>query len=143
MKDYEKLKQVIQQANPEIMELKFGCEIHYEMFPMRTIRTGIAMYGVGNKEICVMHEGLIPDFIYEKRDLKKILGRPIRLADVLLALQSNTRIEKTVLMMNLPGTFAYSDAEHHVIARWNLKNDNFEHQSDHTKQFLIELLVNK
>lgn len=26
MENYDKLKQVIQAANPEIMELKFGCE---------------------------------------------------------------------------------------------------------------------
>ncbi len=59
----------------------------------------------------------------------KILGRPIRLADVLLA------------EMNKNGDYRDTFAFEQITQLWNLKDDNLDHQSDKTKQFLIDLLV--
>lgn len=164
---YEQLKQVIQAANPEIMELKFGCEVNLD--------TGES-YGFGEivREISIcpkhkrwatcenngfecsdeMENGFIiftgNDEYYWERTVKKseikdyqILGRPIRLADVLLALQNNVRTENGIRMMDIKGTFALSDATNHVLMRWNPKDDNLDHQSEECKEFLIKLLVHE
>jgi hypothetical protein len=51
----------------------------------------------------------------------------IRLTDVLLAMYKAAN--------------EYEQNWLHVIRNWNLKDDNLDHQSDETKQFLINLLV--
>jgi hypothetical protein len=137
---YEQLKSVIQAANPEIMELKFGC------WATNAINNYVCL---GGDWFAPVSNGVLQGYNrFKFGDIKpythtKLLGRPIRLADVLLAMKSNTRMENTVLMMDLPGTFAYSDAQNHAIMRWNLKDDNLDHQSEECKQFLISLLVSK
>lgn len=67
--------------------------------------------------------------------------REIRLSDVLVAMALKTRYEKTVLMMDIKGTIAYSDAEHSLIMKWALLNDNLENQSPECIKFLSELLT--
>lgn len=121
--NYDKLKQVIKAANPKIMELKFGCELEggfiysWSNGPLAWI---ISKNGEGS-QIQIPN---IQDY--------KILGRPIRLADVLLALLASNNqikdedIDKLIWKMGLG---------------WNLKDDNLDHQSDETKQFLINLLI--
>jgi hypothetical protein len=49
MQNYDKLKAIIQQANPEIMELKFGCEV--------SLYGGEIFYTVINQiSICKKHK---------------------------------------------------------------------------------------
>jgi hypothetical protein len=142
MTDYEKLKEVIQQANPEIMELKFGCEVKVK------IGTFISKFGKNHNIInfnvtCKTNGGYFVTSSYDasrhisEDSIVKILGRPIRLADVLLA-----TIDTVMLIGALSGdtiTFAVFGK----VAFWNLKDDNLDHQSAETKQFLIDLLVIK
>lgn len=118
MENYEQLKAVIQTANPEIMELKFGCELEGGVtFISVNPKTNEYYILAGNK-------------ILKRNEYRKILGRPIRLADVLLAstLEWSNIYEDRYLLMNL-------------LKLWNLKDDNLDHQSEETKQFLIDLLT--
>jgi hypothetical protein len=169
MSDYDKLKQVIQAANPEIMELKFACEV-------------MAWYGEDCLSFTVLSESIVcrkhkvwkdecyeedntdesvlavelsdegaftTNLLKEKSDAKiyrpyvyEILGRPIRLADVLLAIEETSN---QAIVLDSRGRMtdintATSNGFHNAI-QWNLKDDNLDHQSDECKEFLIKLLV--
>ena len=141
----EKLKQVIQEANPEIMELKFGCEIK-------------VLFDTGNplpihKVLGMNDDKTIKTEQYSKLNLQdiKILGRPIRLADVLIAIQKNKEIDRDyewgVIVSedeNLNGSVEIAHYEGKGFISgvyWNLKDNNLDNQSNETKQFLINLLV--
>lgn len=105
---YDQLKNKIQEANPEILEVCAG-----EDKPHYCPNCG------GN------------------------IGRPIRLADVLLA---NAIQFKTI---EWPATQSMTKTDELDVERvsaivdfWNLKDDNLDHQSGECKEFLIKLLVN-
>lgn len=127
------LKEIIQKANPEIIEMT-----------------------VEQRAIQQMAEHC--DYVDDKQGLSlvnaiadsldNVIGRPIRLADVLLALQANNisldlrsfedkaeglmGIEKGVLYMR-----------HGNSAKWNLKEDELSKQSEETINFLKGLLCEK
>lgn len=130
MKNYEKLKEIIQQANPEIMELKFGNAFIEE--DTRTgyhivstdffIKSDIPFNVIARKEGTQNFEHFASEWIEENC---KILGRPIRLADVILA-------DRASLNAKLH--------EMEIADMWDLTNDNLDAQSDQTKQSLMDLL---
>lgn len=121
---YNQLKSIIQKANPEIMELKFGCEIR-----------GMGFYAYGlsdrNNGDLVGYATSLGRFDGNLNN-DEILGRPIRLADVLLAIG-----EKWVMVSN--NSFPQQVVE--VFNKWNLRDDNLDHQSEECKHFLIDLLT--
>lgn len=121
----EKLKQVIIKANPEITKLTFGCEIE-----------------VAGHKALVISSMFEPSLLVKlggdaiKIDEKyKILGRPIRLADVLLAMRKK--------VYDKSGHYRDPKWEQDIIKIWNLKDDNIDNQSDETKKFLEDLLIKK
>jgi hypothetical protein len=108
-------------ANPEIVELKFGCEFE-------NVKTGARF--------------IIPTNGYPN-DNHKILGRPIRLADVLLAIENaNGNIELATYGEPLHiGHYEKPEREgYYSKAYWNLRADDLEKQSEETISFLYELL---
>lgn len=121
---YNELKDAIVKANPEIMGLKFGClvslngDIYYVMRPQDKLGAVLMSDGkLWTKEYMQQVKGL------------KILGRPIRLADVILSLEKQ------------PGSIHWwASQKIQVVGKWNCSIDNLDHQSDETKQFLINLL---
>lgn len=140
---YQKLKQVIQQANLEIMELKFGCEI---------LNSGIHFMVVdltpSGEPITVKKEGAYdsqkpPGVHLDKYVNKtKILGRPIRLADVLLAIKEKSGIDGFWIKTGNGMQFKKSIGAL-IWEMWNLQDDNLDHQSDECKEFLIRLLASQ
>jgi hypothetical protein len=70
----------------------------------------------------------------------KILGRPIRLADVLLTM-SQKAITSHAIALN--GGFYQLKPEEHWVTDWNLEDDNLDHQSNECKQFLTDLLLDE
>lgn len=140
MSDYEKLKQVIQQANPEIMELKFGCEFEVkenapnhpggEHFILHVSQRHPLWFEAKTDRT----DGRYLDF--RNQDIE-ILGRPIGLPDVLLASmasiddrQSDSDIRKQL----------YPIEALKILAQWDLKK-TLDHQNAETKKFLIQLLT--
>lgn len=135
----DNLKKKIQEANPSILELNFGCEFRmgdnpYNHRMLDYISPGIFIVwypGFGTKQI------LWSTFT--------ILGRPIRLADVLVAMQKlSDRDENRHHVINRLGEFLlYVKGYPGMVVKpkWNLLDDNLDHQSDECKQFLIDLLT--
>lgn len=134
MKNYNKLKQIIQEANPEIMELKFGCEIMISEDKKDT------EYIMLSGAFCCL-KYYVSKIIDIRGMIKNItiLGRPIRLADVLLTLGEKYGMDGTGMLLERQyGTSAYDCAG---MRTWNLKDDNLDNQTKETKEFLIKLLV--
>lgn len=131
MNNLQLIKEACYKANPEIKELKFGCEIvakksnktltvagQYEGDPL------VLDYFTGFPQVVVV-DG------YMNTDLVEILGRPIRLADVLFMIGKT----KHVVAVDTDGDFIEA-----TPAEWNLLDDNLDHQSQETLQFIGNLL---
>ena len=132
----DKIKETCIKANPSILDLKSGCEV------IRGSDFGGSPENVfiGNPYECkeVLGKSIIqvqnPWNIDDTDDLIEVLGRPIQLADVLLALKNkgveygstNFSVYCTVLLqMDKP--------------LWNLTKP-LEDQSEETLKFISELL---
>ncbi len=136
---YQELKSIIHKAVPGILELKFGCEVEvlfddsdfYGKVKPEWIRRPI--YKVSEKKAVVyIVDPPFPNNAIDVSDknLKeefRILGRPIRLSDVLYAISKGSR-------------FPMMHQEDFVAKFWNLLDDNLDHQSEECKQFLYDLL---
>jgi hypothetical protein len=144
MTEYEKLKEVIQKANPQIVELKFGCEIEVIWTDGKTEK-GIFL----EPNTLTLHKSYGGELrtngdncgscSFDKKEVR-ILGRPIRVSDVLLAFDYNSTSEQ--LKFGLSSNLFVIETKNDK-AIWNLRNDNLDAQSDETKKFLIELLIIK
>jgi len=122
--------QRIQELVPDVMKLEFGCEVIDEaemldwakriVFITRNPKNGLTYF----KE----QDGSL----FSTNGLKniKILGKPITLAVVLLAIEkkNKARLELTVT--------EWED----VLGFWNLSKDNFNDQTEETKEFIGGLL---
>lgn len=142
---YQKLKKVIQEANPEIMELKFGCNAIWDNslgddIPCTIIEKSYKNYwviGLKSSE----GDSLIIRSV-KRREIKEILGREIRLADVLIALD---KVRNIHIAVGTPG-WLYNVEILVLQSReetWDLLQNNLDLQSDRLKQGLIDLLVSK
>lgn len=130
----EELKEVIQLANPEIMELKRGCLLATE--------DGLGYYNE-DFEISYVHKGTKHEVMYFKsnefgrKEVNEvnfeILGRPITLSDILIALHKK--------WLNGAG-FSLELKQRDLIRIWNLK-ETLDNQSEETISFLYELLVTR
>lgn len=139
----EELKQVIQEANPEIMELKFGCRVlckdktrviysdkskkqwwlclennYQERFKKYLVKTDEGNFGLGDGEYAD-YEGV-----------EEIIGRDIQLVDVLIALKEKW----------LKGAgFSLEIKQRDLIRIWNLKG-TLDNQSEETINLLHSIL---
>jgi hypothetical protein len=137
MKKLQELKNKIIEFNPEIKELKFGCDIEMES-------EGIVQY-VGNysptDEDCYFDGDIEP--IYNEK--YTIIGRDITLEDVLIALEKKEddfavranglfMFENRIINRNFTG-FNYDDDDLY----WKL-GKSLDNQSKETINFLHEIL---
>lgn len=124
------------EAVPSILDLKFGCEVKkgYRMFQNST---GYVC-GVDRSDIYVRYG--VPSVeedtaLFQRWDIKpeEIIGRPIQLSDVLLA------IKEIIPKMKPYGFKTYKDDMIHVMLNWNLLLP-LDGQSEQVWTFLYELL---
>lgn len=134
----QQLKSVIQAAVPSIMELKFGCEARqgenvYTVLGKNKDLNGSFMVR-SNESLAVFDSAILGANWH-------ILGRPIRLADVLLAMQNK---DMGCIGRSMNGDFLNCDDDMNnlteVGSRWDLANDSLDNQSPETIEFLSKLL---
>lgn len=124
------------ESNPSIKDLVFGCRIitssNSEMIITGTRHLGFWV---------VSFDGQImtDTWVYE-RSIEKIIGRPIRLADVLLAIKA---APKGYYYRIWPDGFFADDGDNCLDIAWKLKEDDLTLQSDETISWLFELLGGK
>jgi len=125
MNNLEKLKKIIQKAVPSILELKFGCEVEKKKGMGFTERIIGVWYDQGFAGQTIIATDMTLENRYESKQYK-ILGRPITLEDVLIALRDN----KNCLEMRR----AWS-----VIRLWQL-GQSLDNQTPETHDFLLSVL---
>lgn len=149
MTNLETIRQACIKANPEIMELKFGCRIKTENMVKDYIKVICEPFKDSEKnEYIYATHGQTAEKIYLKpykteNKIIKILGREIRLSDVLLALEKLNEDRKSYWGIDSEGEFIKFkryDIDENSNIFWDLKNDNLELQSEETINFLVELL---
>lgn len=135
-------------ANPEIVELKFGCELYHhnyhknaKIYEVRATGNGdIVRYDTDKGHSFYSDE--VAEGKIGRNGLKEIwiiIGRPITLSDVLLAM-GKTNNEQRV-SMRTDGTIVFVNVitEQTENCRWNLK-ETFENQSKETISFIYGIL---
>lgn len=132
MKDKTKAK--IQELVPEVMELKFGCSIAKRGYTMKYI-------GADNGQTCFLMDigGLL--FVDKVGDVE-ILGSPITLAVVLRAIYEAMEIKRYLTKGYFSGDRInpYEANILDAVAFWDPKHDNYDDQTQETKDFLATLL---
>lgn len=133
-------------ANPEIVELKFGCRFFFK-------GNNNGCVALSNDEWKRLHFMISLPMLEPKYDTLnrkdlldeealEIIGRPIRLADVLLALGNTEHRSEVGVNFDSDGAYIfYDDFENASGGKWNLLKDNLSDQSDETKLFLTGLLL--
>jgi hypothetical protein len=121
------------EANPEILALKFGCEV---IGPKGEIYTSTSF---PDPDGAIFADNLKDETatLLSASEYDTILGRPIRLADVLLALEKASD-ERHSIRAEKDGWF-FAIAQN-VIGMYNLQTDDLREQSEETIKFLYELL---
>lgn len=121
----EAVRAAIIKAVPEIMELKFGCE--GKTHGMKWVLTEQG-WRSGPRGFSIMEP-------------REIVGRPIRLADVLLAARGN---KGELLRIDQYGTFWIGHSVEvmgeNTKVDWNLRTDDLSQQSEECIDFIHSIL---
>lgn len=126
------VKEAIIKAVPGILDLKLGCEVITNEEPWIFCMVVTPPEG---KDIRLAYQydenGIYADCHFSKNKIVEIIGRPITLADVLIAIVEKYSIsERDFYILEL--------IENHGKC-WDLSQD-FDHQSEETYNFLWSLL---
>lgn len=132
----EDIRQKCIEANPEIMELKFGCRVQNNRrgdmgYILAQEFNSNVYYNEDTKQV------LVRDF-----EPDEIIGRPIRLADVLLAAREvSERIEGQLFVAD-NGMFCIAKVGKSLdgLGYWNLAKDDLTLQGKPTIDFIHDLL---
>jgi hypothetical protein len=127
------IKAKIQELCPDVMELKFGCQLLGEDGTTLDFVPYLMTWSLERlPHILASSENEFINF-----QTKEILGSPITLAVVLRAIQKERGIKQHDTV-----NFYSTDADWvlKVIMYWNLEHDDYDQQSDECKQFIGSLL---
>jgi hypothetical protein len=134
----DKTKQKIQELVPEIMELKFGCEIDRNKNDGREtiirIRENHPFLFTA-----IIFRDTFGTFTQEiEKESCKILGRPITLADVLLAME---KVGKYILVDITGNLFTHDMSDGALVDEgiWDLTK-NYDDQEQSVKDFIGQIL---
>jgi len=138
----EAIRQKCIEANPEIVELKFGCIFEHTWCGEKTINIISSKPEPSMNQILLRVptiDGNTWDFEIPFQKEYKILGRPIRLADVLLAIGKKQEIKPRLELWSVQLEMMFTRNERNN-AMWNLLKDSLSDQSSECIDFLYELL---
>lgn len=151
---YEKVREACIRANSEIVELKFGCKVRLKERYVPDVLVGIQAFDTFN-EVTIAH---FRDGYHGKITMRMtsqevgemiILGRDIRLADLLLMFKSLFDVgnDNPILQWNnidaSYDTVRIVTLNNEIKAHWNLEYDSLEWHRDNqpeTVQALAEII---
>lgn len=132
MTNLQAVRKKVIKAVPGIMELKFGCNVQLK------IRGDLGFIINSDFHGSVIHWNFtIKETRCLKEDDLKILGRPITLADVLLAMEKAGLEMFTTDSWNVEVS-SYDVAK--ILRLWNLSDNNLDNQSEEVWKFLNDVL---
>lgn len=133
-------------ANPEIVELKFGCAILWGKTPL----CGLILNKTYAGNYLIRIEGTRTTTTVKERQITKIIGRPIRLADVVLAAKEKRKQLLSTKSIDIPEEvedwMELLEAEgvenelEYLWYHWKFTQDNLASQEEPTVNFLYEIL---
>lgn len=137
----EAIRKACIKANPEIVELKFGCKVKLPGEVIAIFVRDNNSFVTDDKRRFVDHLGIKPS----KFDIKEIIGREIGLADVLMAINKKNGHIGNVYCRD-DGVFGIleQDDEYHnfrLSEKWDLTKP-LTLQSEETIRFIFSLLIN-
>lgn len=124
------VKEVIIKAVPSVTDLVFGCIV--EDGRGEAVLLGKYTHVKEN-----LYEGISSRGSTVVATINKIIGRPIQLADVLVAIE---KINGTLFGVDSWSVLVSSYAVAELLEKWDLSQD-FDHQSEAFYLFVWELLV--
>lgn len=147
LQNYEKLRQVIIEANPELSKLKHGDSVKY-------IYPSIDTEGYHEYISGLIWEPYFSNINQDRINVCNYFGGRTILTQDLVLRQINIRLADVLLALNkcsnkfsidTSGNFLYEkwDGTKMAYSAFNLTKDNLDLQSDPTKQFLFHVLVKK
>jgi len=130
MNKLKELKEYIQKEIPEILELKFGCEITGDDKHPKLIYVGFNsnQHGLFIPEIQAL--------LFVNKIETEIIGRPITLEDVLRVIEKN----RDYVTINLIGDYLLFQSQRIGTKSWKLGLP-LDQQSEETTNFLWDLLI--
>lgn len=131
------VKEAIIRAVPSVMDLVFGCEVRILESEMKWL-----VVNIKNDWLEAVSGNIMQGT--KKDSIREIIGRPISLQDVLVAIGKKQKMKG--VYVNSFGLFlvwGLEDKKPKVVSDvvWDLSQD-FDHQSEAVWGFLWELLVN-
>ena len=123
----------IQELVPDVMALEEGCKVKYKQENYTFTRSPF----VEANTTGYYSPAYPDDDTSGKKDTLTILGKPITLAVVLLAIN-----QKYIESNNVWFVYDLRQVQLSGIEKWNLSKDNFNDQSEETKTFIGGLLGN-
>jgi hypothetical protein len=152
-KELETVRKACIAANPSIMEIGFGCEVQFILEKIGIEKWIVGIELLNDNVLLIRQERFNNTLTISKKALldeqnynQTILGRPIRLADVLLAIRINDKPITEVWTVDMWGGFKliHNDIKSARIentqVKWNLLKDDLTLQSPETISFLYQLL---
>lgn len=134
------------EANPEIVELKYGCEIQDNLLNQPDESVQYTYVRKGRDYLYCLRHGDRSEALFQFRseeireDNYKIIGRPIQLADVLLAIEIATQgSDDGYWLIDKYGNFLRTDKAT-KLPSWNLRR-TLEDQDDHVVRFVHSLIA--
>lgn len=140
MTNYEKVREEVVRAVPEIMKLEFGCEIKWRQEVWRYVCHGRRPDGentlmiIGDNKVANINE---KEEIRLSTDSYEILGRPITIADVLRAMNVKHKEEYSKSLYKVDDELLVG-----LIEKFDLTKD-LSGQSEECLSFLAGILTEK
>ena len=137
----------IKELVPSIMELEFGCVVETNIFPSYPCHFRLC-YKTWKSDILVCENNDGQEVLLSMNDCT-ILGKPITLVVVLMAVEKFTGSSDDVLYVNSVGLMYIINSnktqkdfikQFENCVEWNLSKDNFNDQSEETKTFISKIL---
>lgn len=133
------VREAVIRANPDILKLEFGCEGIYDDNSVKLLRYGMDFQNVDGPNVYVWQKEDGSRYHTSDNRYVEILGRPIRLADVLLAIEKNRTTD--FFFVTTTDFLCMQDSKtDEELMVWNLREDDLSKQSPETLEFLANLL---
>jgi hypothetical protein len=135
----EDIRKACVEANPDILKLEFGCEVEWDgsfFFLQQNKRDAYMFFSPNECDTFCVDLHIVDNEVCE--DGFKIIGRPIRLADILVAISKRDTV---IYSIHTDGTFLTKSGDTGV--KYNLPADDITLQSPETISFIHNLLYGK
>lgn len=142
----ESIRKACIAANPSILDLEFGCAVKFDYEELDGSITDdiivdnfVSGLKTANNSIFYFFNKGIEESDFNRtweRQKKEIIGRKIRLADVL------HMIEKKLVQDRMP-LKPHWDAQHNLLCTYNLLKDDLTLQDEATIDFIYQLIESK